>query len=106
MTVYSGPNGTGNVIGSYTVVIHGDVNGDGSADSLDASILCEFEIGFISDFSAYGISDDIAFIAGDVNADGGADSLDASIICEFEIGFLANIYDITTLPGMLSSIWA
>lgn len=106
ITVYSGPGGTGSVVGEYTVVIHGDVNGDGSADSLDASILCEYEIGFIPDFSAYGISDDIAFIAGDVNADGGADSLDASIICEFEIGFLANIYDITTLPGMLSSIWA
>lgn len=106
ITVYSGPGGTGSVVGEYTVVIHGDVNGDGSADSLDASILFEYEIGFIPDFSAYGISDEIAFIAGDVNADGGADSLDASIIFEFEIGFLANLYDITTLPGMLSSIWA
>lgn len=105
ITVYSGPGGTGSVIDEYTVVIHGDVNGDGSADSLDASILCEYEIGFIPDFSAYGISDDIAFIAGDVNADGGADSLDASIICEFEIGFLANIYDITTLPGDLATVW-
>ena len=95
----------GEVIGEYTVIIHGDINGDGAADSLDASIICEFEIGFMDDFSAYGISDEIAMMAGDVNADGGADSLDASMICEFEIGFSDVLYDITTLPQELYDIW-
>lgn len=95
----------GDVIGEYTVVIHGDVNGDGASDSLDASLLCEYEIGFLADFSDYNISDEIAMLAGDVNADGGADSLDASLICEFEIGFLDMIFDITTLPQELYEIW-
>ena len=38
---------TGEVIGEYVVVIHGDVNGDGASDSLDADILCQFEGGLV-----------------------------------------------------------
>lgn len=97
-------NAAGDVIGEYTVVIHGDVNGDGSSDSLDATILSEFEVGSIADFSAYGISDDVAMVAGDVNADGGADSLDATILSEFEVGLTDVLFDITSLPQELLAL--
>ena len=94
----------GEVIGEYVVVIHGDVNGDGSSDSLDADILCQFEGGLIADFSEFGISDDVAFVAGDINADGGADSLDADVLCQFEGGLVDILFDITTLPQELLAL--
>lgn len=97
-------NAAGDVIGEYTVVIHGDVNGDGSSDSLDADILCQFEGGLIADFSEFGISDDVAFVAGDINADGGADSLDADVLCQFEGGLVDILFDITTLPQELLAL--
>ncbi len=102
LTAYSAND---EVIGEYTVVIHGDINGDGSADTFDAGILCDYEIGVFDDFSGFGISDEIAMLAGDVNGDGSADTFDAGYMFDFEIGSVDYIFDITTLPQALYDMW-
>lgn len=67
-----------NVVAEYTVIIFGDVNGDGGIDSLDAIYLQEWEA-FISSYD-----NEYQYFAGDVNFDGAADSLDGIFIEENE----------------------
>ncbi|NLA66575.1 MAG: hypothetical protein GX862_11825, partial [Leucobacter sp.] len=67
-----------NVVAEYTVIIFGDVNGDGGIDSLDAIYLQEWDA-FISSYD-----NEYQYFAGDVNFDGAADSLDGIFIEENE----------------------
>ena len=67
----------GNVVAEYVVIIFGDVNGDGAADSNDASNIElheNYELGENGQLVTY-----LQFAA-DVNCDGAADSNDASNI--------------------------
>ncbi len=67
----------GEVVDTYTIVIFGDVNGDGVVDNFDlADLFCvgnaesEYEEG-----SAY-------YLAGDVNGDGAVDLFDAAVVAQ------------------------
>jgi hypothetical protein len=71
----------------YTVVIYGDINGDGIIDGLDGSVAVDVE-NFAIDFNP--ITDNAFLLAGDVNADGVIDTMDASIITDYE-NFFASI---------------
>jgi len=67
---------SGNIVATYTIVIFGDVNGDGNIDSIDA--------GKIVDYQNYMITwdpttDAAKYKAGDLNGDGNVDSIDAGI---------------------------
>ncbi|MBQ7264792.1 MAG: hypothetical protein IJS61_01690 [Firmicutes bacterium] len=62
-------------------ILLGDVNGDNSVDSKDASIVLQHTSGIAT------LSGD-ALIAGDVNKDGSVDSKDASIILQYTSGII------------------
>ena len=64
----------GTVIKTYTVVIFGDVNGDGAVDGLDAIVIDLEANRLISLSGAYAI-------AADVNADGVIDATDYDMVC-------------------------
>jgi uncharacterized repeat protein (TIGR02543 family) len=74
-------NNSEDVLFSYTVVIYGDVNGDGNVDSLDAGLMIDVE-NYLLDWN------DPAFavfrLAGDLNGDGNVDSSDAGLMIDFE----------------------
>lgn len=65
-----------NLVASYTVVLYGDVNGDGIIDSSDKT---EVE-SYIAGTSTLIVSGNINFRAADVNFDGVVDSTDATLI--------------------------
>lgn len=69
----------------YTVVIYGDLNGDGIVDSMDGNITVNVE-NFIINFDP--VTENAFLIAGDVNADGIIDSIDAGIISGYENYFV------------------
>ena len=63
----------------------GDVTGDGSTDSRDASVVLQFTAGLT-------IQEEIAeFFRGDVNLDETTDSRDATLILQFGAGFLDSL---------------
>ena len=68
---------TGNVVKTYTIVIYGDVNGDGNIDSIDAGLIVDFE-NYATTFNEFQLE------AGDVNGDGNVDSIDAGNIVNVE----------------------
>lgn len=69
------------VVAEKTFVYFGDVNGDGSIDSIDAGIFVDYENYLIN----WDLSDDAAFLAAaDLNGDGSIDSIDAGIAVDVE----------------------
>lgn len=58
----------------------GDVNGDGSIDNLDASIILQYDAGILSDA--------IPSELGDTNNDGMVDNLDAVLILKYDAGLI------------------
>lgn len=80
---------------TYTIIIFGDLNGDGNIDTIDAGILVDFENHRIN----WGPpSDAIYSKAGDLNSDGNLDSIDAGIAVDLENHFLS-IDQCTGKPG-------
>jgi len=67
---------TNQILESYTIVVFGDVNGDGNIDSIDAGIITDVE----NYITAWNPATDAAlYKAGDLNGDGNVDSIDAGI---------------------------
>lgn len=67
----------GNVVETYVVIVFGDVNGDGFADTTDASNIEQHDGWVLGDLGRlYSYQD----FAGDVNIDGACDTTDASNI--------------------------
>jgi len=78
-------------IHSYTLIIFGDVNGDGIIDSADASDLVDYE-NFVK---AEGfLSENLFRMAANLNGDDIIDSLDSSIMTDYE-NFLVDINPLT-----------
>ncbi|MCH8994234.1 MAG: hypothetical protein IH959_04615 [Chloroflexi bacterium] len=63
---------------------NGDVNGDGSTNSVDAAIVLQFDAGFIDSLPNGNAN-------GDVNGDGVANSIDAALILQFNAGLLDSL---------------
>lgn len=61
----------------------GDVNCDGSVNSIDAAIILQFDAGLITEFACEHGSD--------VNGDGIANSIDATLILQFEAGLVDDL---------------
>jgi len=72
-------NANEEIVASYTIVIFGDVNGDGNIDSADADILVDVE-NWIVEWPAGSEN----YLAGDINGDGNIDSGDAGILVDVE----------------------
>ena len=79
----------------YTILIFGDINGDGNIDSLDAGTAVDFENYLISWDP---VDDAVCYTAGDLNGDGSIDSLDAGIMIDCE-NYLVEINQGTGLAG-------
>ncbi len=73
---------TGTVIATFTIIIFGDVNGDGQISSLDALMTLQNASGLV-DFNG------VKLFAGDVNNSGDISSLDALKILQFASGLIA-----------------
>lgn len=74
-------NITQSVKETYTVIIYGDVNGDGSIDSMDAGIMVDYENYLIN----WNPQNDAAFLkAANLNGDVSIDSMDAGIAVDAE----------------------
>ncbi len=77
---------TSSIRASHTIVIFGDVNGDGAIDSIDAGILVDIE-NYIRTWDAQ--NDAAYYLAGGVNGDGAPDSIDAGMMVDSEY-YVAN----------------
>lgn len=74
-------NTTGAIIMTYTIIIFGDVNGDGNVDSGDAGTAVDYENYLIK----WETPEEAFFMrAGDVNGDGVTDAIDAGIMVDYE----------------------
>lgn len=74
-------NNTKVILETYTIVIFGDVNGDGNIDSIDAGNIVDHE-NYLMNWDPVA---DAAYIkAGDLNGDGNVDSMDAGIAVDVE----------------------
>ncbi|HRT82622.1 MAG TPA: leucine-rich repeat protein, partial [Oscillospiraceae bacterium] len=90
----SAAHGSG-VVASFTIVIFGDLNGDGAIDSNDSGVLTDYENFLIT----WDEDDDAAFLmAADVNGDGVLDSGDAGLLTDCE-NFLVNVNQVTGLAA-------
>lgn len=86
-------NMTGLAVQTFTVIIFGDLNGDGSVDSIDAGKAVDFENYMVP----WDPADDTLYIkAGDLNGDGSVDSLDAGKIVDAE-NYMISINQVTGL---------
>lgn len=79
--VETSENSTRTVLATYTIVIFGDVNGDGLIDGNDVGMILDYE-NWLVDWdttihTAY-------FLAGDLNGDGNVDSIDSDLIADSE----------------------
>lgn len=74
-------NTTRSVLLTYTILIFGDVNGDGNIDAIDAGVLVDYEN---STNSWDALADAAQYKASDVNGDGNIDSIDAGILVDIE----------------------
>jgi len=72
--------------------IPGDANGDGEANSLDATLVLKYDAGIID-------LDAAQLASSDVNNDGGADSLDASLILKYDAGIIDDFISNVTEPS-------
>jgi hypothetical protein len=72
---------TEEIVETYTVIIFGDINGDGNIDSADAGKVVDVE-NYL--FSWDPVADAAYRMAGDVNADGNTDSTDAGAFVDCE----------------------
>ncbi len=72
---------SGATLDSLTVVVFGDVNGDGNIDSSDAGIIVDYE-NFMIEFGPAEYA--VFSAASDLNKDGNVDSSDAGIIVDVE----------------------
>jgi hypothetical protein len=86
-------DGHDDVIASYYIVIFGDINGDGSTDSIDAGTAVDFENYMITWDPPL---DEIMPFAGDINGDGKVDSIDAGIMVDAE-NYMVTISQVTGL---------
>ena len=81
----------GEVVKSYTVVIFGDVNGDGNITGIDAGILVNVE-NYVTSWNS---ETDAAYLkAGDINGDGNITGVDAGIAVDAE-NYVRSIDQIT-----------
>ena len=87
-------NITGLAVQTFTIVIYGDVNGDGNIDTGDAGTIVDYE-NFLIDWNP--AADAALLKAADVNGDGNVDTADAGIIVDCE-NFLLTISQITGQP--------
>jgi len=71
----------GITVDSYTIILYGDVNGDGSIDSLDAGIMVDYE-NYLIPWEPAADADYLK--AADLNGDNSIDSLDAGITVDVE----------------------
>ena len=81
----------GTQVKTFTVVIFGDVNGDGNIDSMDAGMTIDHENGI-------GSWDSFTLKAGNVNSDTNVDNLDAGLMVDTE-NALVSINQITGLAS-------
>jgi uncharacterized protein (DUF2141 family) len=82
-------------VNSFTVIIFGDVNGDGNIDSIDAGKLVDYE-NYVLHWDP---AADAAYLkAGDLNGDGNVDSIDAGIAVDAQ-NYFAAIDQSTGLAG-------
>ena len=72
---------SGEIVERYTIVIFGDVNGDGNIDSLDAGSIVDYE-NYMVTWDP--IADAANIKAADLNGDGNIDSMDAGITVDAE----------------------
>lgn len=70
-------NSSGAPIGTYQVVVFGDVNGDGNIDDGDAGMIIDYE-NYLYDWRRTKEKE----VAGDINGDGVVDSLDAGAVTD------------------------
>jgi hypothetical protein len=68
-------------IDTYTIIIYGDVNGDGNIDSTDAGLMIDYE-NYLIPWDP--LTDAVYFRAADLNGDGNIDSTDAGIVIDAE----------------------
>lgn len=86
---------TDEIVQSYTVLLFGDVNGDGNIDSIDAGTMVDYENYMFS----WDPTSDTAYLkAGDLNGDGNVDSIDAGIAVDAE-NYLVTIDQTTGLAS-------
>ncbi len=86
-------NITGLAVQIFTIIIFGDLNGDGSIDSMDAGKAVDFE----NYLEPWVPADDALYIkAGDLNGDGSVDSLDAGKIVDAE-NYIITVDQVTGL---------
>jgi hypothetical protein len=69
-------NVNGHMFESYTIVIYGDINGDGNIDSIDAGEIVDYQNYMIT---WNPLTDAAKIKAADLNGDGNIDSIDAGI---------------------------
>ncbi|MBQ7266504.1 MAG: dockerin type I repeat-containing protein [Firmicutes bacterium] len=81
---FYGSSRMGYVVDVFKLPIYGDVNGDKSVDSKDASLILQHTSGIAT------LSGD-ALKAGDVNKDGNVDSKDASVILQYTSGIISKL---------------
>ena len=86
-------NLTDELLGTYTLVIFGDINGDGNIDSSDAGAITDYE-NFI--FLLEPADNAAALKSVDLNGDGNIDTSDAGLIVDVE-NFLLTVDQTTGL---------
>lgn len=64
-----------------TIAVAGDLNGDGTANNVDAAMVLRYDAGIID-------LTDIQLAAGDINSDGNVDNLDAAYILKIDAGLI------------------
>jgi len=80
---------------TFTVVIFGDVNGDGNIDSIDAGVAVDVE-NYVVTWDK--VANAALYKAGDLNNDGNIDSIDAGIMVDVE-NYIKTVNQVTGLAS-------